>query len=187
MMIGGDQIQRVSIYELLHKELQCKTAPANGKIYPEQPQFPYQVRGILLDAEVSPYHQDNRFCDLELPLRGTLIGYFIVTGVIKDGEDLLAFRYSSNDRIPYDADQNCQKEIKENPRAFIESEREGRFADYVHLRSALKGRDKTITLEGAVRNSSPRLFLPKGMMVEAGTLRIKHGSIHADQNNPIYR
>lgn len=187
MIIGGDQVKRVSIYELLYQELRCANAPSNGKIYPESSQIPYQVRGILLDAEVSPYEQMNLFSDFNSNLERALIGSFTITGVIKDGEDMLAFRYSSNDRLPVAVDQTYRKEIEQNPEHFIESERQGHFAEYVHLKAALKGENKTIILEGAVQNSSPRLFLPHGMMVEVGTLRTKHGHIHAEENNPIYR
>ena len=189
----GGSAQKISIYDLLHKELRCADVASNGKLYPENRDKPYSVTGVLIAADITPYHK----IEIANTTWGVPIGEFTISGVIKessafltsqygpaqkDSISLLAFRYEAGDHMP-----SASSHKPENFAEYIQSQREGRYANYLHLAAMLRSGKPRITLEGKVYNSSPRLFLPHGIMVEADTLRTRHGFIHAEQDNPVYR
>src|SRR3989338_2773694 len=174
----GAPVQKISIADLLEKELQCQTLPTNGKLYPENPDRPYFISGVLRSVDVSPYHK------IEIPdtTYGVPLGEFSVSGIISEqcedhlsdhfGEDTfrLAFRYMAQDCLPTATNYKIENFVE-----FIHSQREGNYAAYLHLRAMLEDNKATIALEGKVRNSSPRLSLPHGMIVGVDTLRTRHG------------
>ncbi len=174
-------VQEISIFDLLHQELQCRKLPTNGKMYPENQDKPYFISGVLSSVDVSPYHK----IDVPNTTYGVPLGEFSVSGIISDlGTEAfrLAFRYAARDYMPVAASYKI-----EDFNEFIRAQREGDYAAYLHLRDLLRTDKPSIALEGKVLNSNPRLFLPSGIVVGVDTLRTRHGSIHGDQNKPIDR
>ncbi len=179
-------IQKISIADLLEKELKCRKLPPNWKIYPENDERSYLISGNCLYTELtSPYQK----IDLPRPglgFWGATIGKFTLGGVIQQDKNVLAFQYAAHDRLP--SGVSYTKKVKEDVSGFIESQRQQAFANYLHLKSLLRQENSTITMVGKVQNIHPRLFLPYGIAVKAGEFQAVHGSMSAgEQDIPVER
>ena len=173
----------ISIEDLLEKELQCRTLPCNGKLYPEG-DGNYVIIAKLLHSELtSPYAT----IDVLIPEKiwNKAIAQFTLSGVVYQDKKCLAFKYEVTVRLPT-AVSNLD-EVKKDIGLFIHSEQQAAYGKYLHFMAMLRP-DATVMLLGKVFNSEPRLFLPQGMALQAGEFQATHGFTgYHYRNNPAYR
>ncbi|MBI2151714.1 hypothetical protein HYU21_03260 [Candidatus Woesearchaeota archaeon] len=189
---------KISIEDLLKKELHCETKASDYKAYGAS-SFPntsdnFLVSGRLFGkATISPYNpkfDSSNISESALPKPGIEIGGFTIFGVIEDKGSLLAFKYQISDKLPR-LDPSTYVHFKDEGRSkdLIDGQIEVAHLNYLHLNVILETPNPKLHILGKIKNSSPRLFLTVGMMVETDSgIITKHGyGDNSFKNNPVYR